>query len=99
GDRDILRDIALLFFEDYPKVFSKVRGAIERRDAVEAARAAHTLKGSVSNFSTEVADLILEIERMALGGSVSEADNACILLEKSLVRLKAELVEILREFP
>ena len=99
GDVEILRDIAILFFEDYPKTFSKVRGAVERRDATEAARAAHTLKGSVSNFSSEVADLILEIEQMALGGSISKADKACVLLEKNLLRLKAELLEILNDIP
>src|SRR5262249_1948141 len=50
GDAELLKEIAMLFLEEYPRVLDELRNAIARGDARSVERTAHGLKGSVSNF-------------------------------------------------
>ena len=52
-----------LFLDSYHKLLSEIREAIARRDINMLERAAHTFKGSVSNFSAHKAfELALKLE-------------------------------------
>src|SRR5579863_3675158 len=55
GDADLLKEIAQLFLDDYPKSMEAVRRAATSGDAKCLERAAHGLKGSVSNFGAAAA--------------------------------------------
>jgi len=46
GDRSLLREIAVLFLDEYPRIMAEIRAALEAGNAVALERAAHSLKGS-----------------------------------------------------
>ena len=50
GDMDAVKTLALVLLEELPKLVSELDSAIERRDAKNTQRVAHTLKGSSSHF-------------------------------------------------
>lgn len=55
GDTDLLAELVPLFLDDYPLLLEEIRSAIEKTDLEQLRRAAHTLKGTVSNFSAYLA--------------------------------------------
>ena len=88
GDRQLLADMAELFLEDGPKLFSEVRAAVAQQDAKALERAAHALKSSAGNFSAHPAyEAALKLERIGHGGDMASAEEACGLLERELTRL------------
>lgn len=92
GDEDLLRDIALLFLDDYPQVLGELKTALTAGDAHKAERTAHTLKGSVANFGAQAAvAAALEIEKLGRGGLVAEARAVLPRLEAALDALRPEL--------
>ena len=65
GDEELLREIAVLFLEDYPSLMSKIQKAIVVNDACGLERAAHSLKGSVANFGSDAAyQAALDLEQI-----------------------------------
>ena len=50
GDAELLKEIAQLFIDDYPRAMADIRQAADRGDAKSLERSAHGLKGSVANF-------------------------------------------------
>jgi HPt (histidine-containing phosphotransfer) domain-containing protein len=48
GDRQLFVEMAGFFFEDAPRLYSELREAVERRDAVNIRMSAHALKGLVA---------------------------------------------------
>ena len=50
GDKDLLKELLQLFAVECPQLLTEIRNAINHSDAVLLRRAAHTLKGSISNF-------------------------------------------------
>ena len=55
GDVDLLKEIAILFVQDYPRVLLELHQAIACGDAQAVERTAHGLKGSVSKFGAQAA--------------------------------------------
>ena len=55
GDRELLVELIGLYLEDEQALIDQVAAAIAAGDAPRLARAAHTLKGSVGNFSAAAA--------------------------------------------
>lgn len=45
GDEELLKEIALIFLEDYPNSLREIRAAIASGDASQLERAAHSLEG------------------------------------------------------
>lgn len=90
-DQDIVREIAQLFLEDYPKLFAEVRQAIAQRDAAALQHSAHTLKGSVSNFSPAVAAAVFPLEVIGKSGTVTGAELQLAKIEGLLSALVVEL--------
>ncbi|MGO8878688.1 MAG: response regulator [Desulfomonilaceae bacterium] len=52
GDWELLKELIKLFINDYPGLLEKIRQAAGNGDMDQIRRTAHTLKGSVSTFST-----------------------------------------------
>ena len=50
GDRDLLRELAGLFAEQFPEFLTSTAAAIDAGDAAGVQRSAHTMRGSVANF-------------------------------------------------
>jgi HPt (histidine-containing phosphotransfer) domain-containing protein len=74
GDERLLRDLAIFYLEDVPPLVERLRDAIERGDAEETLRAAHTIKALSANFDAQAATAAAQvIERSAKAGELSSA--------------------------
>ena len=61
-------------------------------------KAAHTLKGSVSNFGAESAvQAALNLENMGRSRNIAEAPQTVVILEKELERLREDLATFSKE--
>lgn len=92
GDVELLKEIAELFLDDYPKSLSELREAVEARDPKRVERSAHGLKGSVSNFGARSAvDAALKLETMGRAQKLVEVEQVLQSLELALAALRPEL--------
>jgi PAS domain S-box-containing protein len=96
-DRDLLRTMISIFFEQYPLEMVKLRDALSRRDALGVRRAAHTLKGAVGNFGRKEAYMAAErLETMGRADDLGGAAPALTALEDALARLGPALTALAR---
>lgn len=92
GDADLLKEIAILFLDDYPKSLSELHEAVKTGDAKRVERTAHGLKGAVSNFGARPAvDAALQLETMGRAQKLVEVEQVLHTLELALAALRPEL--------
>jgi len=92
GDVELLREIAELFIEDYPRVLDELRDAIAREDFKAIERTAHGIKGSVSNFGASAAvEAARTIEILGREHQIAEVKQVIHTLELVLASLRPEL--------
>ncbi len=92
GDVELLKEIAIIFLEDYPKVLAEIRDAIADGDAKQLESSAHTLKGSVANFgAAAVVASALQLEQMGRAAQLEQSSEVLRALEAGLCALRAEL--------
>ena len=95
GDTELLREIAVIFMDDYPKVVAEVWDAASRGDAKAIERAAHGLKGSVANFGAPAAvDAALKLELMGRTGELHNVSASLMELERVLAGLHEDLAAL-----
>jgi HPt (histidine-containing phosphotransfer) domain-containing protein len=95
GDLDLLREIAVLFADECPRVLQELRNALANGDAPAIGRAAHGLKGSAANFgAVSAVDAAIRIEQSARAGRIDEVHPLVELLDQTLNTLLAELEQI-----
>ena len=95
GDVDLLKEIAGLFLEEYPKVLEELRAAAGRGDARSVERTAHGLKGSVANFGADAAvEAARMLEAMGRAQRLEEAPQVMHTLELALAALGTELAAL-----
>jgi PAS domain S-box-containing protein len=93
-DAALLGELAELFLSECPKSVTAIGQAIARNDANALHRAAHMLKGSVSNLCAPTAvSAALRLETIAREGKLADAPEAFAALETALDRLKPQLVQ------
>jgi len=98
GDRELLKEVAGLFFEDTPRLMTDLRNAIQRGDGNALQRSAHTLKGSVSNFGARAAsDAAASLEQMGRNGDFAKAPELFGRLELQINLLIPALETLLKE--
>ena len=98
GDRQLLREIAALFLQEYPELLETMRNALAAGDAKALERAAHSLKGSASNFGAYACvEAALDLERMARGADLERCHEGFNTLTVRLAALHAELVRLAGE--
>jgi len=98
GDRELLREVTSLFFEDTPKLLSDIRTAIARVDGKALERAAHTLRSSVGNFGAKTAvDATTQLEQMGRRGDFAHAEKTAAELEQEIGLLLSALDEMNKE--
>jgi len=92
NDRELLAEIIQLFESSLPAVLAELRESIAKGDGPEAARAAHTLKGSVGNFGRQAAYRALErMEVLAKQGDMPQIRAALLEVESEFERLQTAL--------
>ncbi len=98
GDVEFLQELATLFTDDCPKLMGQIRTAIESGDPHGLEHAAHTLKGSVSNFGAEPArEAALKLEMLGRNGDLKPAPEACVALETEIARFTDALNTFARQ--
>ncbi len=98
GDKDLLKEVVALFLDDCPKLIEQMREAIQKSNPGGLQKAAHTLKGSVSNFgATFAVQAALDLETMGKTGNLGGAAGALVLLEKEIDRVREELISFKEE--
>ena len=92
GDAELLKEIAVLFLGEYPKILDELHAAAVRGDAAGLERTAHSLKGSVSNFgASPVVDAARKLEAMGRARQIEQAAPLIGALEAALAALAQEL--------
>lgn len=95
GDHEFLTTLVELFVETAPKQLATIREAVGRADALALERAAHQLKGSVSNFAADRARRWAhQLEQAGRGGDLSDAPAAVVALEAEIAALGAALGDL-----
>ena len=88
GDTELLQELLALFLADCPRKLAEIRQAVANHDAKTIERAAHALKGSVSNFCAQPAfEAALKLELLGREGNLTQAEEAYEALEKEVARL------------
>jgi two-component system sensor histidine kinase/response regulator len=97
GDRELLAELVALFQKEYPQLRQEMQDAIANQDGRALERVAHTLKGSVSNFSASGACVTAqELEILARNGNLDRAGAVCGALDEEIERLQQALDEMVR---
>ena len=92
NDPSLARRLVDLFLQDSGRLLDDISHAIADRDAERLRRAAHTLKGSVSNFPAGAArDTAARMELIGFDGDFESAVEVFPLLEKEIERLRGLL--------
>jgi len=92
GDVELAQQLAAIFVDEYPQMLDRLRAALTSGVPDDVRRAAHALKGSVSNFvdggPTATA---FELENMGRSGQLEGTSAVLDRLERELAALSASL--------
>ena len=98
GDTDLLGELVPLYFEDETEQLDRLAAALDRGDAEGVRRAAHAIKGCVSNFSASRAQAAaLAVETAGRGGNLADAAGLLPALRLELAAVRAALRELTKE--
>lgn len=92
GDRELLKELVALYFDDEDRLLNEMNQAMEAGDAGALGRSAHTLKGAVSNFCAEGAHAAAQaLESAGREGRLDEARRLLAALRGELALVRADL--------
>ena len=95
GDIELFQAIVQQGLTDAPPLLEAIREAVRRGDAEALAKAAHKLKGTVSEFAAKsAADAAQRLEAMGRLGTLEGAPQALNALDQAMERLTPALEEI-----
>ena len=95
---DLLRDLVEVFIDDCPRLLQTVDEAIESGDREALHRTAHSIKGSVTHFSSpEAQEAAQHLENIAVEAPISDIESAREALALKLDRLLAVLQDWLNQ--
>ncbi len=98
GDFELFMELADIFFKDSEKLLERISDAIKGGNPEQLKKAAHTLKGAVSNFSSIGAyKSAMALENMGKEGDFSRTDEEYQSLVKDIENLKTAMTAILEE--
>jgi CheY-like chemotaxis protein len=100
GDLELTRELAEMFINECPKHLNDIHAAIREGNAKALERSAHTLKGSVGNFSTTGPhEFTLKLEMLGKSGSVAGAPEILKVLEEQLAQFNQLLSGMAKDTP
>jgi len=92
GDADLARELVDIFLAEYPNLVQAIRASIDRGDGRALQRAAHALRGSVTNFIDDgPTATALAIEQAAETSRLNAADGLMGQLEREIDALAAAM--------
>jgi two-component system, sensor histidine kinase and response regulator len=98
GDRQLMREMISLFVVTLQPLLTEIRRAVGERNARAVERAAHSLKGSVSNFEApECVAAAHALEKMGHRGDLELMQQTFDTLERALDRFQWDLLAFKEE--
>ena len=98
NDRELMRDLLLIFKEEFPGHLQALRGAVNSMNAESVAAEAHTLKGMLSNLAAgPAAGAAARLEQLGRNREVSEFQAACTSFENMSKELLLQLETCMAE--
>lgn len=92
GDAELLKEIAVLFLENYEIWLNELREAGAKGDADAVQRTAHGLKGSVANFGAgDAVAAALKLENLGRAHDLTAMPESLAALEAALKTLRGDL--------
>jgi HPt (histidine-containing phosphotransfer) domain-containing protein len=92
GDADLLKELASIFIDDYPRQLKLIEEAIAAADWKTAEREAHGLKGAVANFgAADAMEAARKLEFAAREGRHGELPLYLRQVADQLARVRREL--------
>jgi HPt (histidine-containing phosphotransfer) domain-containing protein len=91
-DDSFLRELVQIYLEDSPQRIAEIDLSLEQADALRLTRAAHSLKGSSSNFGAlELRAVSEKIEHLGRDGKLAEVPALMPELRLEFARVKSAL--------
>ena len=98
GSTKLLDELIDLFLEQCDRLLAELRDAVGTSDSAGVVEAAHTLKGSVSNFAAPSAtEAARRLEMLARNGDTAGLKPALDELEHEIAQLRPALLALKRE--
>lgn len=98
NDLVLLRELAEIFFAEFPGLLAHIRGGIEEQNPELVERNAHTLKGALSNFGAHRAcDAARELEICGREARLENAAAQLSTLDAEVAVAANALSDFLRE--
>lgn len=95
GDESLLREIAVMFLAEYPRLLTEIDTAILQGDAARLKLAAHTLKGTLNFFgATTASENARKLELMGQAGIMTDATAVFSILQGQMSRLHPAIQEL-----
>jgi PAS domain S-box-containing protein len=95
GDVDLLKELAGMFLEEYPKLLEEIRRGLSEQNAATACNAAHQLKGLLAQFGAETArQSAYAVEQPARQGDLAATRQSLQLLEEAMRRVHPDLAQM-----
>src|SRR6266849_3647288 len=92
NDRELMRELLLIFKEEFPRHLQALRDAVESLNSEKVATEAHTLKGMLSNLAAgSAAEAAAHLEQLGRGREVAEFQAACTSFENIGKELLSQL--------
>jgi HPt (histidine-containing phosphotransfer) domain-containing protein len=92
GDETLVRELVALFLKSCPRLMEGLRVRMRQKDLPAVAKAAHALKGSLSNFTPDAPTTTArELEQLCGDGRVDVVERAHERLEREVSRMLAEM--------
>lgn len=96
GDYEFLTESLAMLEEDAPKLLSRIKDGLDRKDAEVVWQNAHSIKSMVGNFFAQPAfDAASNIESMGRQGTLDDIGKTLEVLEKEIGRLFFALRKVL----
>jgi CheY-like chemotaxis protein len=97
-DREFLTELVNLFRKDGPKQLDKIKRGLDKKDAGEVVRGAHSLRGTLANLSARsAADLGAQIEHAGKSDDLPRAKALTESLELEMARVLDSLSALCEE--
>ncbi len=93
GDEELLHELILVFFDEYPKLAGQLKQALSVQDLVSLRQAAHSLKGSLGYIGATAAEkMALQIEHASLAGDAARAEECVTALMSEIESLRPAML-------
>ncbi len=94
-DGEFIRDLADIFLADTPKQIAEVENALAAGNAPDLTRAAHSIKGSASNFGAmELSEVAREIEHLGKAANLEKIRQRIHALHEAFTQITPAIEQL-----